>query len=71
MKLINYLQQTLPHSYIPYTELKNVIKKLQARLATFSCFNQIYKTYNCLYTYIASSNHISVITMGEPLVLLK
>ena len=47
-----------------YKELETVVKKLFPRLANFHCFNQIYKT--CMvYTYIASSNHILVITLGE------
>ena len=46
IKIINYLQQTLPHSYMPYIKLGNTVKKLQLRLATFHYFKQIYKTRN-------------------------
>ena len=28
IKIINFLQQTLPHSYMPYIELGTVVKKL-------------------------------------------
>ena len=61
MKITNYLQQNLPHSYMPHIELGTAVKKLWLRFATFHYFNQI----NKVYPYIASSNHILVITMDE------
>ena len=49
---------------MPYIELVTVVKKLYLRLATFQCFNQIYKKSNW-HIHITSSNHILVIRMGD------
>ena len=51
IKIINYLRQTLPHSYMPYIELGTVVKNCSRDLQPFTTLTKSTRRVAGIYIY--------------------